>query len=49
MSDGGRDRGSLGVKVCKSSQKQSVRRSAVRSIVRLGDGSFFTIKIVQRL
>jgi hypothetical protein len=32
MSDGGRDRASLGVKVWKSSQKWSVRRFAVRSI-----------------
>jgi hypothetical protein len=32
MSDGGRDRASLGVKVWKSSQKWSVQRSAVRSI-----------------
>ncbi len=36
MSDGGRERASLGVKVWKSSQKWSVRRSAVRSIARLG-------------
>jgi hypothetical protein len=33
MSDGGRGRASLGVKVWKSSQKWSVQRSAVRSIV----------------
>jgi hypothetical protein len=32
MSDGGRGRASLGVKVWKSSQKWSVERSAVRSI-----------------
>ena len=32
MSDGGRDRASLGVEVWKSSQKWSARRSAVRSI-----------------
>ena len=32
MSDGGRDRASLGVEVWKSSQKWSVQRSAVRSI-----------------
>ena len=32
MSDGGRERASLGGKVWKSSQKWSVRRSAVRSI-----------------
>ena len=33
MSDGGRERAALGVEVCKSSQKWSVQRSAVRSIV----------------
>ena len=32
MSDGGRERASLGVEVLKSSQKWSVKRSAVRSI-----------------
>ena len=36
MSDGGRKRASLEVKVWKSSQKWSVRRSAVRSIAWLG-------------
>ena len=36
MSDGGRGRASLGVKVWRSSQKWSVRRSAVRSIAWLG-------------
>src|SRR5439155_11453643 len=36
MSDGGRGRALLGVKVRKSSQKWSVRRSAVRSIAWLG-------------
>src|SRR5213076_3624686 len=36
MSDGGRGRALLGVKVRKSSQKCSVRRSAVRSIAWLG-------------
>src|SRR5204863_9483677 len=36
MSDGGRRRASLGLKVWKSSQKWSVRRSAVRSIAWLG-------------
>jgi hypothetical protein len=36
MSDGGRGRASLGVKVWKSSQKWSVQRSAVRSIAWLG-------------
>jgi len=32
MSDGGRGRAPLGVKVWKSSQKWSIQRSAVRSI-----------------
>src|SRR5207248_10899669 len=36
MSDGGRGRASLGVKVWKSFQKWSVQRSAVRSIAWLG-------------
>jgi hypothetical protein len=36
MSDGGRERGSIGVEVWKSSQMWSVRRSAVRSIAWLG-------------
>jgi hypothetical protein len=36
MSDGGRGRALLGAKVRKSSQKWSVRRSAVRSIAWLG-------------
>jgi len=36
MSDGGRGRASLGVEMWKSSQKSSVRRSAVRSIAWLG-------------
>jgi hypothetical protein len=36
MSDGGRERASLGVEVWKSSQKWSARRSAVRSIAWLG-------------
>ena len=35
MSDGGRDRESLGVKMRKSSQKWSAQRSDIRSIVRL--------------
>src|SRR5438105_1530048 len=38
MSDGGRERASVGVEVWKSSQKESVQRSAVRSIAWL-DGS----------
>jgi hypothetical protein len=37
MSDGGRERATLGVKVWKSSQKWSVQRSAVRSIAWLDD------------
>jgi hypothetical protein len=37
MSDGGRERSSLGVKVWKSSQKWSAQRSAVRSIAWLGN------------
>jgi len=37
MSDGGRERASLGVEVWKSSQKWSVQRSAVRSITWLDD------------
>ena len=36
MSDGGRERPSRGMEVWKSSQKQSVQRSAVRSIAWLG-------------
>src|SRR5262249_10393376 len=36
MSDGGRDRASLGIKMWKSSQKWTVQRSAVRSIAWLG-------------
>src|SRR4051812_46244634 len=35
MSDGGRDRASLGVVVRKSSRKGSAQRSAVRSIAKL--------------
>src|SRR4051812_14534337 len=36
MSDGGRERPSLGAEVSRSSQNWSVRRSAVRSIAWLG-------------
>jgi len=36
MSDGGREPGSLGLDVWKSSQKWTVQESAVRSIVWLG-------------
>jgi hypothetical protein len=44
MSDGGRERASLGVEVWKSSQKLSVQRSAVRSIVWLGaSGGFIAV------
>src|SRR3954453_22573679 len=42
MSDGGRDRASLGVEVWQSSQKWSVQRSAVRSIAWLDDGRRIT-------
>jgi hypothetical protein len=38
MSDGGRGRASIGTEVWKSSQKRSVRRSAVRSITWLDLG-----------
>ena len=37
MSDGGRERASIGVKVWKSCQKWSVQRAAVRSIAWLRD------------
>ncbi len=37
MSDGGRERASIGLKVWNSFQKWSVRRSAVRSIAWLDD------------
>jgi len=40
MSDGGRERASLGVKEWKSFQKWSVQRSAVRSIPWLGRSTF---------
>src|ERR1043165_4898864 len=45
MSDGGRDRASVGVEVWKSSQKWSVRPSAVRSIAWLdgGRGSIYAL------
>jgi hypothetical protein len=45
MSDGGRDRASLGVEVWKSSQKWSVQRSAVRSIAWLGVSVDLRVKI----
>ncbi|MEY2495727.1 MAG: hypothetical protein QOD12_2725 [Verrucomicrobiota bacterium] len=45
MSDGGRGRALLGVKVWKPSQKWSVQRSAVRSIAWLDDGySRYTVE-----
>jgi hypothetical protein len=37
MSDGGRDRATLGVEAWKSSQEWSVQRAAVRSIAWLDD------------
>jgi hypothetical protein len=43
MSDGGRERASLGVEVWKSSQKWSAQRSAVRSIAWLGDFMEFIV------
>ncbi len=42
MSDGGRERASLGVEVWKSSQKWRAQRSAVRSIAWLGLGRELT-------
>jgi hypothetical protein len=48
MSDGGRERASLGVNVWKSSRKWSVQRSAVRSIAWLDLLVEFTI-IFERL
>ena len=44
MSDGGRERAPLGVKVLKPSQKWIVRRSAVRSIAWLGDIAWQNLK-----
>ena len=46
MSDGGRDRASLGMNVWKSSQKWRPQRSAVRSIVWLGLTGSFIIKAI---
>src|SRR2546430_7390491 len=50
MSDGGRNRASLGVGVWKSSQKWSVQRSAVRSIAWLDAllSAYFTNPSSQR-
>src|SRR5437899_6380354 len=44
MSDGGRDRASLGVGVWKSSQKWSVQRSAVRCIALLVIQQLFMVE-----
>jgi hypothetical protein len=46
MSDGGRERLSLGTEVWKSSQKRSVQRSAVRSIAWLDDWRGNTIDMI---
>ena len=43
MSDGGRERGLLGVEGWKSFQKWSVQRSAVRSIAWLGLTSLYRV------
>jgi len=48
MSDGGRWRASIGVDVWKSSQKWSVRRSAVRSIAGLDLYSTLLLKEMLR-
>jgi hypothetical protein len=45
MSDGGRERASIGVGVWKSSQKLSVRRSAVRSIAWLDRLRSFLLRL----
>src|SRR5438552_13204316 len=47
MSDGGRGRASLGVKVWKSSQEWSVRRSAVRSSAWLGRCSTVSLHFIE--
>jgi hypothetical protein len=47
MSDGGRERALLGVEVWKSSQKGSVKRSAVRSIAWLDVADNFTKRRAQ--
>ena len=49
MSDGGRDRVSLGVEVLKSSQKWSAQRSGVRSIAWLDGWGECSISELQRL
>jgi hypothetical protein len=49
MSDGGRERVSLGLEVWKSSQKWSVRRSAVRSIAWLDDLPMIELKLLSRI
>jgi hypothetical protein len=48
MSDGGRERASLGVEVCKSCQKWSVQRSAVRSSVWLDAFIVFAGRCIRR-
>jgi hypothetical protein len=45
MSDDGRDRTSLAVEVCKSSQKWGERRSAGRSIAWLGERGCITLDL----
>ena len=45
MSDGGRERASIGVEVWKSSQRWSVQRSVVRSIAWLDGGRRFTMRV----
>ncbi len=47
MSDGGRGRASLAVKVWKSSQKWSAQRSAVRSIVWLDVSSENHLRLIR--
>jgi hypothetical protein len=47
MSDGGRGRASLAVKVRKSSQKLSAQRSVVRSIAWLDGGHGFKVRVEQ--
>ncbi|MEY2507814.1 MAG: hypothetical protein QOH01_2143, partial [Verrucomicrobiota bacterium] len=47
MSDGGRGRASLGVKMWKSFQKWSVQRSDVRSIAWLDGGRGFKVRVEQ--
>jgi hypothetical protein len=46
MSDGGRDRASIGVEVWKSSQKETAERSAVRSIAWLDLRRRFALVVI---